>query len=225
MDLHSHPLWWLMTLKCPRRQGWFPAGFVYACVADFPRCVSKPAGQQRNKSVSRISVAQANTSPHSMALGEFPHDNAVEETSQASWSRGKNRKMLANPTAPTCSACSATRIYKRTNPGAQHGPESPNAASICEGRRCNLRLKFWCWESGTGTASAGVCLSLSEWPELSGPRSIVFWIVFLIYEQIKTVEGLTRRTSWTKLLNATRTWYVTNDVFEYFDWFWMCVFS
>lgn len=29
------------------------------------------------------------------------------------------------------------------NAGAQHGPESPKAARICEGRRCKARLVSW----------------------------------------------------------------------------------
>ena len=81
-----------------------------------------------------------------------------------------------------------------------------------------LMLGVW---SGTGTAPV---LHEFTFPPTSGPRGIVFCKFFSCEEknQLKVVERLKPKTSWTKLLNATRTWYVTRRVWMIlndFEWF------
>jgi hypothetical protein len=78
--------------------------------------------------------------------------------------------------------------------------------------------------SGTGTAPV---LHEFTFPPTSGPRGIVFCKFFSCEEknQLKAVERLKPKTSWTKLLNATRTWYVTRRVWMILnDFEWFCVF-
>ena len=73
---------------------------------------------------------------------------------------------------------------------------------------------FGVW-SGTGTAPV---LHEFTFPSASG---IVFCILLTCAERtrLKAVEGLKPKTSWTKLLNATRAWYVARCVWM----FWMFV--